>query len=1162
MMADEIKQVFTIDASDALTKISQLDKEFQTLQSRLLEVAKTLQSVNRSANKSSKNYGNAANAAKDYADQLDRLSKILPPAPVKPIGKQVSQDIKDADAATRKWTVSWETLSRVVITQFIVRAMSQIRNAINEAVRDAIEFQRQVALIQTIADGASFDSIAENVRKVSDNFNIPLLEAAAGVYQALSNQVGNFEESLRFTEEASKFAKATNSSLSDSVDLLSGALRSYGLDVEDTGRVSGIFFTAIDKGRITADQLANSLGRVLEPASEIGIELEELSGAIAAISEKGLGTAETLTQFRGIITALTKPTDAMKLKLRELGFETTEQAVQTLKLDGLLNELAKSTNGSSQEFAKLFPNVRGLGGALGLTGENLETFSENIKLARENGSEFAQSKFQTATATDAEKLTKALNEVSNALTVDLGQALVATGNNIIEAFGGVGETVKVIQVLAQGIEQASAALRDFEKATGILKALGSVNPLTFFENLKQGKVKDALSEFTKLREENEETAKSLADSEQSRIEQASRGYEQLAQSARQSLRTISIQYIEDVEKAKDADDGLVEKTKSTLDKIVNLRENFLQELNSAISGSRKQIEASLARIQTIQDKQDTRKFESDTRGFNDAQKVAALTQRAADLSRQAEQNLGEAFRTGNDQLKDRALGQFAQADALGEQARNIGERANNRALEARAANELTSNANRQIAAEKQINELQKQRQKALEKERTKQEAILTELRNQTKIAAENTGQFDKNGKQKGAEELARQDAKRQEALLKISQLALQGNDVKAADFLGLGNFLKEIETDAARNPIKLIFDVQSAVAQAKNEIRSAFQDIERSLPGLKLLEGATGQNLRSGTTSEINNALTQVTGELTELEKRKAEQLKLQGSVNSRKAEVESLLSTLETRTRVTSAITAEPLANEKIDEQLTKIRQLIDSGKIAQTDIEAVRKNLSQIDLGTTGDDLNPDVERLKNLLKVLNELSTAQTNQAKLPQVDEARIFELQTVLEAMSTNQPDVKMQTAATAIQNTVTPMTTIGETLALGATNALNIATNLERAAQVQLPQVGTPVTSNAQFGKNMLRYFSNGGFTPRGMDTVPVMARKGESILTPEATNRWFSQIQAMNAGKKPIFRQDGGSVTNIGDVSISVSDSGSPTKTARAVMREFQREKRRGTGR
>jgi uncharacterized phage infection (PIP) family protein YhgE len=90
-------------------------------------------------------------------------------------------------------------------------------------------------------------------------------------------------------------------------------------------------------------------------------------------------------------------------------------------------------------------------------------------------------------------------------------------------------------------------------------------------------------------------------------------------------------------------------------------------------------------------------------------------------------------------------------------------------------------------------------------------------------------------------------------------------------------------------------------------------------------------------------------------------------------------------------------------------------------------------------------------------------------------------------------------------------------------------------------------------------YFTNGG---RGTDTIPAMLSAGEHVTNARSSQRFFSQLQAINAGQQPVFRQDGGDTfnTNVGD--INVSGAGKPQQTARAIMDSIRREERRGSGR
>lgn len=90
-----------------------------------------------------------------------------------------------------------------------------------------------------------------------------------------------------------------------------------------------------------------------------------------------------------------------------------------------------------------------------------------------------------------------------------------------------------------------------------------------------------------------------------------------------------------------------------------------------------------------------------------------------------------------------------------------------------------------------------------------------------------------------------------------------------------------------------------------------------------------------------------------------------------------------------------------------------------------------------------------------------------------------------------------------------------------------------------------------------MNYFANGG---RGTDQILAMLSDGEFVTNAKASRRWASQLIAMNAGREPVFRESGGSTTNIGDVSINVNESASPKATAREVMSAIRRETRRGS--
>jgi TP901 family phage tail tape measure protein len=1247
-MADDIKQVLGIDATQALETLKQLDTAYQTFENRVGAVAKGLENFNtRAANTVTvlKEIKSAADAAakslskvggaqaKQAADPVVR-SAGASKSPAKKnltgvdaenafnqlLGQPLTQSAKQAEQAAssfqaslqkvraaaqtglgsagkdvEKFTVSWETLSRVVATQFIVRAMSQLRDVMREAVGDAIEFQKKIALITTIAGGTWFGEIADSVRSISDEFNLPLLETASGVYQALSNQVGDFGESLRFTEDAAKFAKATNSTLADSVDLLSGAMRSYGLTVEDTGKISGIFFTAIDKGRVTATELANAFGRVGPSAKAIGISLEELAAAAATISDKGLGTSETLTQFRGVVTALTKPTEEMTKKLQELGFPSSEAAIDVLGLSGTLDALAKATDGSAASLSKLFPNVRGVGGALSLTGENLKTFSENIKLAQINGEEFANSKFAEATATNAEKVTKEINKVKNALTVDFGQAVLGASNSFFQLSGGADGVITAIRVLTPTAITAAAAITAVSVAVGGMKlamiaaagptgiVIGGLAAIAVavpaaLAAIDQARSKNALKGVGEIDIANEKELELFRKAGARRLDLAKQDDKKLVASAKNRIAEISAQYARDVENTKSLNAAVVANTQNSLDQIVGARQKYVQELAGAVADSQQAIRDSQGRISDIAEREDNRKFEFKSRQDSDPVKAFKLIQRSSDLARKAEEQLNTAFRTGNKELQQRALKSFDAANAASNEADAIGQRTGNRGLEFRAAQQLESTAKKQIEAETRINQLQQQRQQLLEAERQRQEKIVEAIKEQAKIVLDNTGEFDKNGNQFSEADQKDRATKRVNATKAIAGLTFSAKDAKIGDVLGMTQFLNTMNGDLKSRPIRLQFDIEQDIKQVRASMEKALQDIDTKLPFLKDLEEAVGRPLR-GIPDAIRQAIVQVQDELSTIRAEDQQQQNLTLDFTNQQAGINQVagnLSKIRSKTgEVSDAL--KPAANA-VGTFTGELLQMAQTGEVSQARLVEIAQSMEKLDFGSKFGGLASQAQLVNELIIRLQKLGETQVKlQAVNP--DAARQQALTETLNKLGTTTFDTKLSNAQVAITNTLTPIATIktdAENTAIfaertAAAYVLASTQTLPKAATAgtQLPATGGSAGAGgafavAQNGRhlNNPKYMAGGGFMPRGMDTIPVMARAGETIIDPDNSRKFFSQIQAIRAGKNPVYRSTGGSVTNVGDIAINVNGSESPQATGRAVAAKLRREFRKGTSR
>ena len=327
-MAEQIVQTLGFDASGAISTINQLNQSLATLESQLNGVASAARTFNQAKLSRSfktlaqtnvaQSLNNAAGAANNMGNALNNAT-------------QAGQSgLNNLNNQTKSLTLSWQTLGRIIIAQTIVRGINAITGAVSNAIEETRELQKRISEIQTIAGGklGSNQDVFAGLQATAETFGFDILDVAEAKYQELSNQVEGSAESFEFQEAAAKLARATNSSLTDSVNLLSSVLNAFGKDASNSAEAAGLLFTTIEQGRIRASELANTLGRVAPLANALGVDFNELGAALARVTQGGTRADTAITQILGILNKLSKPTDALAEAFNELGVASAQQGIQ------------------------------------------------------------------------------------------------------------------------------------------------------------------------------------------------------------------------------------------------------------------------------------------------------------------------------------------------------------------------------------------------------------------------------------------------------------------------------------------------------------------------------------------------------------------------------------------------------------------------------------------------------------------------------------------------------------------------------------------------------------------------------------------------------------------------------------------------------------------
>jgi len=309
--------------------------------------------------------------------------------------------------------------------------------AAGAAVKSAVGFESSMTKIQSLV-GLSADAVegfTKDVKGLAGETSRAPKELADAMFFVTSAGLRGADA----TEVLAASAKAAAVGLGDTAtiaDLATSALNAYGSDVLSATQATDVMVAAVREGKLEADSLANSMGRVLPVASSMGVSFNEVGAAFASMSRTGTTAEEAATQLRSIMVSMLKPTKQAEDALNGMGL-SSEQLRKQMREEGLLSTLqtlAVEFDGNADAAASVFGNVRALVGVMDLMGANAESTAEIFgNMADTTGT--LERSFGIASETAEFKLNAAMADIKLAF-IELGEKLLPVVIPLIQKIAG------------------------------------------------------------------------------------------------------------------------------------------------------------------------------------------------------------------------------------------------------------------------------------------------------------------------------------------------------------------------------------------------------------------------------------------------------------------------------------------------------------------------------------------------------------------------------------------------------------------------------------------------------------------------------------------------------------------------------------------------------
>lgn len=226
-------------------------------------------------------------------------------------------------------------------------AGAAISGALGLAVKKGADFEQAISNAASVtgATGDEFEIAKEKLEALAKELGITTVfsatEAAEAMYDLASKgfDVANF--SLEELIPLLDLAAATQDDLTHATQTVTGTLRAYNLENDETTRIADVFTKVIGSSAATMDKLASSMAFVAPVANAAGVELEEMTAVLGKLFDANIDGSTAGTSMRRTIAELISPSDKLVGTLKRLGLTTEDINLETHTLTDIFDTLKK-----------------------------------------------------------------------------------------------------------------------------------------------------------------------------------------------------------------------------------------------------------------------------------------------------------------------------------------------------------------------------------------------------------------------------------------------------------------------------------------------------------------------------------------------------------------------------------------------------------------------------------------------------------------------------------------------------------------------------------------------------------------------------------------------------------------------------------------------------
>lgn len=317
--------------------------------------------------------------------------------------------------------------------------------------RSVIELQTALKNTQAIskATNKEMESLTKTVFQVGQTtkFAVREIAEAATVMAQAGYSANQIKEAL---PAIAQLATGAGASIQEAVNIVTSVLTVYDMSIERTAKVSNQLAEALNGSKLNLQQLSLGVQYAGNIAADSGVQFDELTAALGAMSNAGIKSGSTLgTGMRALIQELENPSQKFRESLEAVGLTVQDVDIKSQGLGGALKTLSASgfTSAQAMEVFELRAAA-----AYSAIENNLDSYDQQLDALQNTAAATA------AAATQMGTFSAQMSRLGNAVVQFTSEAAAPFIGALTAIIGGFATLISIIPGGSFAIQGLTAVL--------------------------------------------------------------------------------------------------------------------------------------------------------------------------------------------------------------------------------------------------------------------------------------------------------------------------------------------------------------------------------------------------------------------------------------------------------------------------------------------------------------------------------------------------------------------------------------------------------------------------------------------------------------------------------------------------------------------------------